>query len=47
MYSLTPILVDQKIDLPTCMYKLKTVNDESEAGNMAESNNNWVSKFVK
>lgn len=41
MYSLKPILVDQKIDLPTCMYKLKTVNNVEGAG-MEESINSSV-----
>lgn len=43
MYSLKPILVDQKINLPTCMYNLKTVNAGGVAGNMEESINSAVS----
>lgn len=42
MYSLKPILVDQNIDLPPCMYKLKPVNNENSE-NMQESINNSVS----
>lgn len=42
MYALKPVLVDQKIELPTCMYKLKPVN-ASLAENMTDSINNSVS----
>lgn len=43
MYGLKPILVDQKIELPKCMYHLKTVNNVEGAGNMEESINSSVS----
>lgn len=43
MYSLKPILVEQNIELPPCMYKLKPVNFESP-GNMQESINKNVSE---
>lgn len=42
MFSLKPILVDQNIELPKCMYKLKPVNTDS-AGDMEDSINNSVS----
>ena len=41
MYSLKPILVDQNIELPSRMYKLKPFNSDL-AGNMQESKNNSV-----
>lgn len=43
MYSLKPILVNQNIDLPTCMYKLKPINMDV-IGNMPDSINNSVSE---
>lgn len=44
MYSLRPILVDQNIGLPQCMYNLKPVNNSS-VENMQDSINNSVKKF--
>ena len=45
MYGLKPILVDQKISLPTCMFKLKPVNPESSE-DMQDSINNSVSEEI-
>lgn len=45
MFSLKPILVDQNIELPSCMYKLKPVNPDL-AGNMEGSINNSVSACI-
>lgn len=46
MYALNPILVDQKIALPGCMYKIKPVNAE-QAANMEQSKNNSVKSFSR
>lgn len=43
MFSLKPILVDQKIELPSCMYKLKPVSGVTSE-NMSDSNNSSVSE---
>lgn len=42
MFSLKPILVDQQIILPTCMYKLKSVGEGTNEG-MSDSNSKSVS----
>lgn len=42
MFSLKPILVDQNIELPSCMYKLKPVNTDT-VDSMQDSINNSVS----
>jgi hypothetical protein len=45
MYALKPILVDQNIEVPSCMYKLKAMNTDV-IGNMKESINNSVSAVL-
>jgi hypothetical protein len=45
MYGLKPILSEQNINLPDCMFKLKPVNAEM-AGNSQDSINNSVSAVL-
>ncbi|KAG5680122.1 hypothetical protein PVAND_009647 [Polypedilum vanderplanki] len=40
MYSLKPILTQQNIELPDCMYKMKPINNTSAVSDMQESINN-------
>jgi hypothetical protein len=47
MYALKPILVDQTINLPQCMYKLKSVNSDLIGNMQEESKNNSVSALCK
>jgi len=45
MFSLKPILVDQKIELPQCMYKLKPVNSNSHESMQDSINNSEKSEL--
>jgi hypothetical protein len=46
MYSLKPILVEQTIELPNCMFKLNPVNMETTGNTQSSINNSVGANFL-